>query len=37
MEIRTYDLGRLVKADLGEDATFQFKEFFRTKQGNDVP
>jgi len=37
MEIRTYDLGRLVKADLGEDATFLFKEFFRTKQGNDVP
>ena len=37
MEIRTYDLGRLVKADLGEDATFQFKEFFRTKQGGDVP
>lgn len=37
MEIRTYDLGRLVKADLGEDATFQFKEFFRTRQGNDVP
>lgn len=37
MEICTYDLGRLVKADLGEDATFQFKEFFRTKQGNDVP
>ena len=37
MEIRTYDLGRLVKADLGEDATFQFKEFFRTKQGNDIP
>lgn len=37
MEIRTYDLGRLVKAALGEDATFQFKEFFRTKQGNDVP
>lgn len=37
MEIRTYDLGRLVKADLGKDATFQFKEFFRTKQGNDVP
>lgn len=37
MEIRTYDLGHLVKADLGEDATFQFKEFFRTKQGIDVP
>ena len=37
MEIRTYDLGQLVKADLGEDATFQFKEFFRTRQGADVP
>ncbi len=37
MEIRTYDLGSLVRADLGEDATFQFKEFFRTRQGNDVP
>ncbi len=37
MEIRTYDLGSLVRADLGEAATFQFKEFFRTRQGNDVP
>jgi hypothetical protein len=37
MEIRTFDLGKLVKADLGEDATFQFKEFFRTYQGQNVP
>lgn len=34
MEIRTYDLGKLVKEELGEDATFQFKEFFRTWTGN---
>jgi len=34
MEIRTYDLGNLVKDELGEDATFQFKEFFRTWTGN---
>lgn len=37
MEIRTYDLGKLVKSSLGDDATFQFREFFRTKQGSDVP
>jgi hypothetical protein len=37
MEIRTFDLGKLLKADLGEDATFQFKEFFRTYQGQNVP
>jgi len=34
MEIRTYDLGNLVKDELGEDVTFQFKEFFRTWTGN---
>lgn len=37
MEIRTYDLGRLVKSELGQGATFQFKEFFRTHQGQNVP
>lgn len=37
MEIRTYDLGRLVKSKLGTGATFQFKEFFRTHQGQNVP
>jgi hypothetical protein len=37
MEIRTFDLGKLVKADLGDDASFQFKEFFRTYQGQNVP
>ena len=37
MEIRTYNLGNLVKADLGKDANFQFKEFFRTYQGQNVP
>lgn len=36
MEIRTYNLGNLVKEDFGEDATFQFKEFFRTYQGSNV-
>lgn len=34
MEIRTYDLANLVKDDLGENVTFQFKEFFRTWTGN---
>lgn len=37
MEIRTYNLGKLVKENFGDDATFQFKEFFRTKQGQGVP
>ena len=37
MEIRTYNLGKLVKADLGKDANFQFKEFFRTFQGQSIP
>lgn len=37
MEIRTYDLGRLVKSELGHGATFQFKEFFRTYQGQNIP
>ena len=37
MEIRTYDLGRIVKSKLGHGATFQFKEFFRTYQGQNIP
>lgn len=37
MEIRTYHLGNLVKEDFSDDATFQFKEFFRTHQGQYVP
>lgn len=37
MEIRTYNLGNLVKETFGDDATFQFKEFFRTYQGSNVP
>ena len=37
MEIRTFDLGRLIRSDLGEGATFQFSEFFRTRQGTKVP
>ena len=37
MEIRTYNLGNLVKEKFGDDATFQFKEFFRTYQGSNVP
>ena len=37
MEIRTYNLGNLVKEDLGKNANFQFKEFFRTYQGQNIP
>ena len=36
MEIRTYNLGNLVKETFGDDATFQFKEFFRTYQGSNI-
>lgn len=36
MEIRVYDLGKLVKSDFVEDAGFNFKEFFRTYQGQKV-
>ena len=34
MEIRTYDLGSLVKSNCGEGASFNFKEFFKVIQGN---
>lgn len=36
MEIRTYNLGKLVEKSFDDDATFQFKEFFRTYQGQHV-
>lgn len=36
MEIRTYNLGKLVKENFGDDASFQFKEFFKTYQGQHI-
>lgn len=36
MEMRIYDLGKILRNSLGSDAHFQFKEFFRTRQGSNV-
>ena len=37
MRILTYNLGNLRKEDLGENASFELKEFFRVLTGEDIP